>query len=366
MRSVKSNIMIKDLEYFKKNKNNFLNNRKLFNSLLNNYFRNLTNYHYNRCKEYNKICKNLCYKIKNSLKIDSLPFLPATIFKSLNLRSVPKEQVVRVMRSSGTTNNGFSKIYLDKNNARNQIQALNELFFEATATKERLPMLVIDRKTILNDKENFSARSAAIIGFSLFAKNITYALNDDMSLNYEVIRNFIKKNKDTKNIIFGFTFLIWEKLIKTLNAKDLELKKSIVIHGGGWKKLKKEKISNKRFKDLLLKKFKIDSVINYYGMVEQTGSIFFESKCGYFHTSIFSDIYIRDKYFRNIGFKKKGMIQLLSVLPTSYPGHNILTEDTGIIYGEDDCTCGKKGKYFKVFDRLEKSELRGCSDVISK
>ena len=26
----------------------------------------------------------------------------------------------------------------------------------------------------------------------------------------------------------------------------------------------------------------------------------------------------------------------------------------------------KKGKYFKVFDRLEKSELRGCSDVISK
>ena len=63
-------------------------------------------------------------------------------------------------------------------------------------------------------------------------------------------------------------------------------------------------------------------------MVEQTGSIFFESeKCDYFHTSIFSDIFVRDKEFKNIGFNKKGMLQILSVLPTSYPGHNIVTED---------------------------------------
>ena len=62
----------------------------------------------------------------------------------------------------------------------------------------------------------------------------------------------------------------------------------------------------------------------------------------------------------------KGMLQLLSVLPTSYPGHNILTEDTGMILGEDNCKCGKKGKYFKVFDRLEKAEIRGCGDAISK
>ena len=60
------------------------------------------------------------------------------------------------------------------------------------------------------------------------------------------------------------------------------------------------------------------------------------------------------------------MLQILSVLPTSYPGHNIVTEDLGIILGEDDCKCGKKGKYFKVFDRLEKSEVRGCSDAVDR
>ena len=58
------------------------------------------------------------------------------------------------------------------------------------------------------------------------------------------------------------------------------------------------------------------------------------------------------------------MIQLLSVLPTSYPGHNILTEDVGIIMGEDTCACGKKGKYFRIYDRLKKAEVRGCGDAI--
>ena len=101
-------------------------------------------------------------------------------------------------------------------------------------------------------------------------------------------------------------------------------------------------------------------------MIEQTGSIFFEcEKCENFVTSVFSDIYIRDKYLNDVGPNKKGMIQLVSVLPTSYPGHNVITEDIGEILGEDNCSCGKMGKRFKVFGRLKKSEIRGCSDAIS-
>ena len=51
------------------------------------------------------------------------------------------------------------------------------------------------------------------------------------------------------------------------------------------------------------------------------------------------------------------MIQLMSLLPSSYPGHNILTEDVGELIGEDDCKCGLKGKYFKVHGRLKDAEL---------
>ena len=103
---------------------------------------------------------------------------------------------------------------------------------------------------------------------------------------------------------------------------------------------------------------------NYYGMVEQTGSIFMECECGFLHASSFSDIIIRDHLDyspKNIG--ERGLIQLLSVVPKSYPGHSILSEDIGKIYGVDDCKCGRKGKYFKVYGRLKKAEIRGCSDT---
>ena len=98
-------------------------------------------------------------------------------------------------------------------------------------------------------------------------------------------------------------------------------------------------------------------------MVEQTGSIFIECQCGYFVTSIFSDIIIRDKYFKVIKNQKKGLIQLLSLVPSSYPGHNILTEDVGEIIDNNNCKCGIQGKKFIVHGRLKEAELRGCSDI---
>ena len=61
--------------------------------------------------------------------------------------------------------------------------------------------------------------------------------------------------------------------------------------------------------------------------------------------------------------KKIGFIQILSLLPKSYPGHNLITEDLGRIKGEDDCKCGRKGKYFEVFGRVKFAEIRGCSNV---
>ena len=53
----------------------------------------------------------------------------------------------------------------------------------------------------------------------------------------------------------------------------------------------------------------------------------------------------------------------MSLIPLSYPGHNILTEDQGYIIGADNCRCGKLGKYFVLTNRVKNTEIRGCSDV---
>ena len=102
-------------------------------------------------------------------------------------------------------------------------------------------------------------------------------------------------------------------------------------------------------------------------MVEQTGTICMECEYGHLHTSLFSDIIVRkspDFSIANSG--EKGIIEVVSTLPESYPGHILLTEDEGEILGEDDCPCGRLGKYFKMHGRIKGAEIRGCSDTYEK
>ena len=187
-----------------------------------------------------------------------------------------------------------------------------------------------------------------------------------MNLKKNIFLNFLKKYKNKKILFFGFTSLIWRNFLKELENKKscFDLSNSTLIHGGGWKKLINENISNVDFKKKITKYLQIKDIINYYGMVEQTGSIFLECKKGFFHTSVYNDILIRDKNNLSVCKPNKlGIIQVFSSIPKSYPGHSILTEDEGILYGIDNCKCGLKGKYFKIIGRLENSVLRGCSDV---
>ena len=101
-----------------------------------------------------------------------------------------------------------------------------------------------------------------------------------------------------------------------------------------------------------------------YGMVEQPGSIYMQCERGFMHCSNFSEIFVRrpdDLSIADVG--EAGIIQTISTLPKSYPGHNLLTEDMGVLRGEDNCACGRKGKYFEVLGRLPSSEPKGCGDT---
>ena len=330
-----------------------------------NYINRLTIHHYKNCKIYGKIIKNLKFKIKKKNKLENFPMLPVRIFKKHDLQSVPKNKVIKKLVSSGTSGQELSKIYLDKENAKNQTMVLKKIT-ETILGNQRMPMLIIDRDPKILDRSVISAQLTAIYGFSIFGKHYCYLLDDQGNIDYKKLNEFLKKYSHDNFFIFGFTSLVFENLIQKLSTKLIcsNFQNGILLHGGGWKKLDKLKINNDNFRKKLFSKIKLKKIHNYYGLVEQTGSIFIESnECGYFHTSVYSDILIRDNNFEISQKGKKGLIQLFSLLPTSYPGHNILTEDIGEIVGEDDCKCGKQGKYFRVHGRAKKAEIRGCSDA---
>lgn len=324
----------------------------------------LTQYHYENCVEYKKILQSFGYDFKNTDYYDT-PFLPVRLFKEYELKSVPKQDVIKTMTSSGTSGQKTSKIFLDKQTAANQSKALSKIVSDFIGTK-RLPMIVIDSPDVLKNRISFSARGAGILGFSIFAKDRIFALRGDNTLDLDSINAFLERYKGEKILIFGFTFMVWQHFYRTLSSLgiSLDLSDFVLIHGGGWKKILNLAVSKTQFKAALKSVCGSGIVCDYYGMVEQTGSIFMECDFGHLHTPNFADVITRRALdFSVAEFGEVGILELISILPHSYPGHVILSEDLGVILGEDNCPCGRKGKYFEIKGRIQNAEIRGCSDT---
>jgi len=336
--------------------------------LLSPYLDYLSRFHYENCISYKKMMDSIGFDIHKNHHYFDLPFLPVRLFKMLDLCSVSKEEVVKTMTSSGTTGQYVSRIFLDKETSANQTKALTKIVSSFIGT-HRVPMIIMDSESVIKNRNLFSARGAGILGFSIFGSKRMYALNEQMELNIEQIKEFIEQYKDERIFMFGFTFMIYQHFYKELikSGIKLDLSNAVLIHGGGWKKLLSESISSKEFRKKLHDVCGINSVHDYYGMVEQTGTIYMECECGYFHTPVFSDVIIRRAHDFSIAeIGEEGIIQVLSILPKSYPGHSLLTEDEGVVLGEDNCPCGKLGKYFKIIGRLKNAEVRGCSDTYAE
>ncbi|MBT3295043.1 MAG: acyl-protein synthetase [Verrucomicrobia bacterium] len=340
-------------------------NKEDKSDLLGRYLNDLTQYHHEHCQPYRRILHAMGYDPESHHPCEAMPFLPVRLFKMFDLRSAPQDSIVKTMTSSGTSGQEVSRIFLDRNTSANQTKALTRIVSTFLGTA-RSPMLIIDSESVLKDRNLFSARGAGILGFSMFGTKRVYALDENMELDVDRVMGFIKEHQGERLFLFGFTFMVYQHLIMELQRRglQLDLNNAVLIHGGGWKKLVSESVTSSEFKRTCEQVCGIRSIHDYYGMVEQTGSIYMECEEGHLHASVFSDIFIRRPHDFSIAPPgEQGLIQTLSVLPESYPGHSLLTEDEGVLLGEDDCPCGRRGKYFKVVGRIKGAEIRGCSDT---
>ena len=155
----------------------------------------------------------------------------------------------------------------------------------------------------------------------MFGKDKLFALDDQMNLRVDEVEKFIKKHKDSQILIFGFTYIVWKYFLEYIfvNKISFDLNNGILFHGGGWKKIESEKVSNQKFKSIAKTLLNLNQVHDYYGMVEQTGSIYVECSEGFLHTNLYNDIFIRrPQDFSICEIGEKGMIQSISLIQESY------------------------------------------------
>jgi len=316
------------------------------------------------------------YKVNiDDLKsLDAIPPIPVNMFKKFELRTCKKEEVIRTLHSSSTTSGIPSKIYIDKTTAFRQTRSFISTI-KSFIGKSRRPLLIIDTETVNKSKATtLSARGAAIRAIANFSNKRVYVMdlkNGDLEVNFEQLKKFCDEFEGQDILVYGFTYIIWSRFYKILKEKNVSLNfpNAKILHSGGWKKLTEQKVDKKTFNSEIASLFTTSpkNIFNYYGMVEQVGVVFVDCEEGWKHVPDFAEVIIRDFYTMNEnGPKKPGLIEIMSILPSSYPGQALLTEDVGEIIGIDDCPCGRKGKYFTFRSRVQKVELRGCGDTFAE
>jgi hypothetical protein len=329
--------------------------------------RALTAHHAAQCRPYANVLERVFGggQHNSAGRLEDIPFLPVTLFKTHVLSSVPESQVVKVLTSSGTTGQQPSRVFLDAETASVQSAVLVKVA-QHFLGKERLPMVIVDHPGVVRDRHSHTARAAGILGMQQFGHRPFYALREDMSLDEEGLCSYLDRAAGRPVLLFGFTYMVWQYLVLALEqaGRRVDLRGGVLVHSGGWKKLQESAVDPRTFRERLQALTGVERVINFYGMVEQVGGVYFENPVHYLQAPIYSEVIVRDPVtLEPLPDGQPGLVQVLSCLPTSYPGHSLLTEDLGVIRGTDPEGTGMGGRYFEILGRVPKAELRGCSDT---
>jgi hypothetical protein len=325
----------------------------------------LTAHHRINCVPYRRMLDGAWRGGAAATTLDALPYLPVSLFKTQRLQSVPDELIRITMTSSGTSGQAVSRIAVDAGTSMIQQKALANSLAHVLGRK-RLPMLVIDTNAVFKDPSKISARGAGVLGLMRYGIRHAFALDSALQPDFEAVRAFLAENGHAPFFMFGFTFMVWINFYEQFKDAGLDLSNGILIHSGGWKKMIERSVDNTVFRQALAHSLGLTSVHNFYGMVEQIGSIFLEGPDGLLYPPNFADVIIRDpETWLPCELGKPGVIQVVSLLPHSYPGHSLLTEDIGVIHSVDAGHDGWMGKGLEVVGRVARAELRGCSDVLA-
>ena len=340
-----------------------------------NAVREVTDHHYRNCLPYQNLCRNRNFDPRSAQDPEALPYLPTAIFKNTLLLSIPEDQVFREINSSATSSGTPSRMALDRQTSSRQSKCFNKIVLERVGNR-RYPFVVLDTPETVQRSARISARSSTIRSLLFCASRVDTCVdevNGNLRLDEKTLDRLLREaEKESEAIVlFGFTYILYHHMVRPLMGKKLNynLKGTKIIHIGGWKKLEAEKVSSEKLVQDCAGVFGVDKsdIIDLYGFTEQAGMIYPTCQAGLRHVPVWGEVIVRDPLNLNpLPEGEDGLLQFITPIQTSYPGHSVLTEDMGRVECIDTCTCGRKGKAFKVIGRAPNSEIRGCGDIIAE
>lgn len=296
------------------------------------------------CTVYKNYVDFLGVDISDIKKIDQIPFLPITFFKTHKVISENQNEEV-IFLSSGTTGMTPSKHFVAK----------VELYFQSFVKSFEFFYGSIKDYCFLALLPGYLERegSSLIYMVDRFMKLSNHPDNGFYLYDFDKLAETIEKvkNKGGKYIVFGVTYA----LLDFAENYQLDLNNGIVLVTGGMKGRRKE-LPRDEVDQQLKNSFKLKQVHSEYGMTELLSQAYSKGN-GLFRAPNWMQILIRDAYdpFTYMKDGKSGGINVVD-LANLYSCSFIETKDLGRKL---------KNGQFEVLGRFDNSDIRGCNLLVS-
>lgn len=297
-----------------------------------------------------------------------IPPLFVGIMKQHGFVSVPKEEVVMVLTSSGTAGQK-TRSFFDQGSLT-RLETLSRAVFRATGfVSDTLAHTFIF---------NYDTSQASDLGTA-------WSAEQKASLAPSLVRYFtITKNKTTGD--FDFDPVHWANKLSAVPADQpvrligfpafiyrcvLELEKlhptfrvhpeSFAICGGGWKNHQGKTMTHREFARFLEEKIGLPAVNvrDTFGMAEH-GIPYAACSHGHHHQPVYGRLAVVDPMTLNpLPMGEEGLLHLLTPYNTAQANLSVLATDVATL--AQDCPCGLPGPYLASIRRGGIRKHKGCA-----
>lgn len=294
----------------------------------------------------NPVYRNYADALRTDLRlverIEQVPFLPISFFKSSRVITGGHEAPI-FFESSGTTATVNSRHYvMDVDLYRESFRRGFELFYGDIRQYCLLALLpsYLERKT-----SSLVMMADELIRKSGHEKSGFY-LYDHAGLHQTLLE---LESAGTKTILLGVSFA----LLDFSEQYHMQLKHTIVMETGGMKG-RREELTRSELHDLLCQRLGIEQIHSEYGMTELLSQAY-AKKNGLFNAPPWMKVLLReeDDPFA-VSASGRGVINIID-LANVHSCSFIATDDIGRLYDDGS---------FEMLGRMDNADIRGCSLMV--
>jgi phenylacetate-coenzyme A ligase PaaK-like adenylate-forming protein len=297
---------------------------------------------YNNNKIYHNYCNAL--KIAPALvkKIENIPFLPISFFKTHQVKTQHFTDET-IFYSSGTTGSNSSKHHIKS------LLQYEKVFLNGFKKHYGNPA----DWTILGLLPSYLEREGSSLIY-MVNKLVQLSENPDSGFflyNHESLKIQLLRNESMgkKSMLFGVTFALLDFAAKF----ELQLENTVIIETGGMKG-RGEELTREEISEILKKSFGVESIHSEYGMTELSSQAY-SAKDGIFSCSNSMRVLVRDSSDPlSVSLTGNGVLNIIDIANIDSVAF-IATQDLGIVYHDGS---------FEVKGRMDNSDIRGCNLLI--